>query len=173
MVKNISPGQEGSSLVKLVGFGGDLYFMADDGTHGQELWKSDGTDAGTVLIKDINPGEATSVTDNRQRITNLEGTLYFGADDGTHGYELWKSDGTGAGTALVRDIYQNVEDYNPRHLLSALTNVGETLFFAAADDTHGYELWRSDGTEVGTVMVQDINPGTQGSLPFDPVSVPS
>ena len=79
---------------------GTLFFRANDGEHGDELWKSDGTAAGTVLVKDINPGGSGTI-DN---LTAVDGTLFFTADDGEHGNELWKSDGTEAGTVLVKDI---------------------------------------------------------------------
>ena len=59
---------------------GTLFFTADDGTTGRELWKSDGTAAGTVLVKDINPGSASS---DPSYLTNVNGTLFFTADDGT------------------------------------------------------------------------------------------
>ncbi len=95
-----------SDPAHLTDVGGTLFFTADDGIHGHELWKSDGTKAGTVLVKDINPmarGGGTTTT-ARTSLTDVGGTLFFTADDGTHGRELWKSDGTKAGTVLVKDI---------------------------------------------------------------------
>ena len=80
---------------------GTLFFAADDGSHGRELWKSDGTEEGTVLVEDINPGTAHA---GPRWLTNVNGTLFFTAVDGSHGRELWKSDGTEAGTVLVKDI---------------------------------------------------------------------
>src|SRR5438477_1512576 len=63
------------------------YFTADDGVHGTELWKTDGSVAGTALVKDINPGRDGS---SLVYLTTLNGTMYFSADDGVHGSELWK-----------------------------------------------------------------------------------
>ena len=138
--------------------GGTLYFQADDGSNGYELWKSDGTAAGTVVVKDIYPGADGSYP---YELTNVGGTLYFQADDGTNSYELWKSDGTAAGTVLVKDIYPGADGSYPY----ALIDVGGTLYFAADDGSNGYELWKSDGTAAGTVLVKDIRPGTGSADP--------
>ena len=85
----------------LVDVNGTLFFIADDGVNGAELWKSNGTAGGTVLVKDIRVGTSGSSLAN---LTNVNGTLFFSADDGVNGLELWKSDGTASGTVLVKDI---------------------------------------------------------------------
>jgi len=95
-------------------------------------------------------------------LTAVGETFYFGADDGIHGDELWKSDGTSSGTVMVKDIYPGEDLSFPVEL----TAVGETLYFSADDGIHGHELWRSDGTSSGTVMVKDIYPGANSSSPY-------
>ena len=143
----------------LTAVGGTLFFTADDGTHGRELWKSNGTKAGTVLVKDIESDSGEYYDDGPSDLTGVGGTLFFTADDGTHGAELWKSNGTRAGTVLVKDIDPNDDDgeYDSDSPY-ALTGVGGTLFFSADDGTHGSELWQSQGTKAGTVLVKDNHP---------------
>jgi ELWxxDGT repeat protein len=135
-----------------------LFFVATDPVSGRELWKSDGTTAGTVLVKDINPGLAGS---SPSLLTNADGTLFFVADDGTNGAELWSSDGTDAGTALVKDVLPGPDGSSPRALHAA----GGVLYFRAREPATGHELWRSDGTGDGTTLVADVNPGPASSTP--------
>jgi len=99
-VKDINPGVAASDPAALADFGGTLFVQANDGTDGMELWTSDGTSAGTVLIKDIDAG-GDSFPD---LMTPFEGELYFSAFDQADGRELWKTDGTGDGTTLAADI---------------------------------------------------------------------
>jgi ELWxxDGT repeat protein len=131
---------------------GTLFFRADDGTNGDELWKTDGTELGTVLVKDLRPGAFGSFPEHMAAVGD---TLFFGANDGTNGIELWKSDGTEVGTVLVKDI-RSGGDSSPENLI----NINGTLFFTADDGIHDVELWKSDGTDGGTDIVRDINDGT-------------
>ncbi|WP_143406385.1 ELWxxDGT repeat protein, partial [Estrella lausannensis] len=147
-----------SSPANFVDVNGTLYFTATTSTNGLELWKSDGSAAGTVLVKDINPGTLSSSPGN---LTNVNGTLFFTADDGSNGVELWKSDGTAAGTTLVKNIYTTNGSSNP----TGLTNISGILYFSASDPSNGTEVWRSDGTSSGTYMIADVRNGSPSSNP--------
>ncbi len=140
---------------------GTLFFTASDSAHGRELWKSDGTAEGTVLVKNISPDQYYSF--GPSNLTNVDGTLYFAADDGVHGQELWKSDGTEAGTVLVKDISAGPYGYAYSSYPGQFRNVNGTLFFTADDGVNGRELWKSDGTDAGTMMVKDINTDSYSS----------
>ena len=131
----------------LGGVGDNLYLSADDGNHGFELWRSDGTARGTRMVKDINPGSGGS---SIYEFTAVDRSFYFGADDGVHGTELWRSDGTAPGTTMVKDLKPG----SGASYLHELINVGGTLYFFGPPDPH--ELWRSDGTEAGTMVVKQL-----------------
>jgi ELWxxDGT repeat protein len=167
-VKDIRSGNVGSNPTGFTQVGGTLYFVANDGTSGSELWKTDGTLAGTVRVKDINPRQNAPGWEGPGDLTNLNGTLYFFAYDGT-GHDLWKSDGTEAGTVRVKDMYPDPRSFDIFN--SGLTNVNGTLYFGGDDGLSGMELWKSDGTEAGTVLVKDINIGSGRSFPggFSPI----
>ncbi|MDP6512603.1 MAG: DUF5011 domain-containing protein [SAR202 cluster bacterium] len=169
LVKDIFPGGANSESESFTDVGDTLFFAANDGItgsgfNGGELWKSDGTAAGTALIKDIRPGLLPSIPYD---LTVVGGTLFFRANDGINGFELWKSDGTNAGTLLVKDINPGSGNSFPLNL----TSVDGTLFFQADDGTNGVELWKSDGTAAGTVLVEDINIGVGDSKPSEMTAV--
>jgi ELWxxDGT repeat protein len=141
---------------------GILYFNADDEVHGFELWRSDGTEAGTYMVLDIAIGGRDSSDGHSSPgdLTNVNGTLYFAATDAYAGRELWRSDGTAAGTTLHSDIEPGFETYIERFYSSSpgeLTNVNGTLYFAAASGYEGRELWKVDPSG-NTVMVKDMTP---------------
>jgi ELWxxDGT repeat protein len=162
LVKDInSYGTMSSDAVILGPVGDDVYFTLTDSTYGRELWKSDGTEVGTVMVKDINPGSSGSSISS---LFALNGIAYFIADNGTGGYnpELWRTDGTDTGTYMVKDIDQS--GFSMPSIFSTVS-LGYSFFFSANNGTDGTELWKSDGTEGGTVMVKDIYSGSNGSSP--------
>jgi ELWxxDGT repeat protein len=123
---------------------------------GTELWISDGTNGGTILLKDINPGNASG---DVSKLITYNGVIYFIANDGVNGKELWRTDGTPQGTYLFKDINTGSGSSDPE----GFTIANGILFFSAVDATHGEELWKTDGTAGGTVMVKDIKGGAGGS----------
>ncbi|MFQ5603319.1 MAG: ELWxxDGT repeat protein [bacterium] len=152
LVKDINP--QGNSVIRwLTEVGGTLFFQANDGNNGQELWKSDGTTSGTMFVKDINPGGHAALS----WLTDVGGTLFFQANDGTHGAELWKSDGTEAGTQLVKDLTVSSGSGNSNGRPRDLINFNNTLYFWATKSNGHSDVWKSDGTEAGTVIIQGEN----------------
>ncbi len=200
-----------------------VFFTADDGIHGRELWVTDGTPAGTRMI-DIAPGPQSSwpsnfavlpdgrvvfqatdapieqhrselfvsdgTDDGTYMVRNIGGIGFNGeprfmtplgdgrivfsasdgrwAPDGDTGRELWITDGTAAGTALLKDINPNVEFGRPQNSdprsFYALGN-GKVVFFAD-DGEHGREPWVTDGTPEGTFMLRDLTPGPDSTIVF-------
>ncbi|MCL6508323.1 MAG: S8 family serine peptidase, partial [Bryobacteraceae bacterium] len=168
-------GTVGSYPKGFTGVGGTVYFAADGG-EGEELWKTDGTAAGTVLVKDIRKGAfplgGGPAGSFPRELTELNGRLYFTADNGdsaknANGRELWTSDGTAKGTVMVKDIFPGKSSSKPEQL----TKINGRLYFTANDGVHGVELWQSNGTAAGTVLVRDIKPGSAGSDPTSLVAM--
>ncbi len=158
----------GAEATDLTGFAGGLLFFAYTGNGAQRgLFRTDGTAAGTVLLQPVAPPFAETTSQQPQPepvpadFAPLGGALLFAAADASHGTELWKTDGTAAGTVLVADIAPGTASSNPMSLAAA----GGLVYFAANDLVHGTELWQSDGTAAGTHLVQDIQPGPASSSP--------
>jgi ELWxxDGT repeat protein len=183
---------------------GVLFFVASDGLYGREIWKSNGTAAGTIMVKDI----FTTGGSNPREFVLVNGVVYFAANPEIHGYTfviheqlfrtegtvantvafwgspmfrtlpqnltvfkgqvffsgsdeygrgLWKSDGTSAGTVKVKTINIITQNINQPGNHSNFCVVNQTMFFTATDVSSGVELWKTDGTNEGTVRVKDIN----------------
>lgn len=195
MLKDINPGVNSSYPSSFYRYGKYLIFSATTTKHGRELWISDGTTQGTMMVCDIVPGEG----DSSPYHFTLDGkNLIFI----TMQYQLWKTDGTRKGTMMIsssltksawdrtspvqlhdfiicsgsvqgsnkgtepvkkeggrieiiKDIYPGPNGSYPYSFIRC----GDIILFIADDSVHGRELWRTDGTEKGTRMVKDINPG--------------
>jgi ELWxxDGT repeat protein len=161
LVRDICPGSYNSVGGELTAAGETLFFAANDCLHGMELWKSDGTQEGTVMVADIYQGYESSWPED---LINADGTLYFLATEDIYGRELWKSDGTLEGTSLVMDICPAWHGGVWVFLRDA-EKIGSTLYFMAYNLEFGWEFWKSDGTAEGTNMVKDIYSGEYGSYP--------
>ena len=137
---------------------GTLFFSLLDYPNPAKLWKSDGTTAGTVLVKAM---LQVPFATNLDLLTAVGEKLFFVTNDIVHGVELWKSNGTESGTLLVKDVLPGSASSKP----SSLVDVNGVLFFAANDGVRGEEIWRSDGTEAGTQLLADVVAGSGGSRP--------
>ena len=126
-----------NNIAGLQGGGTGLFFNADDGVNGEELWFTDGTIAGTRLVKDINPGPSSSSPSSMYFFPGT-GYLYFAADDGVNGSELWQSDGSNANTALLADINPGVGDSTS----ASFVYIRPNLYFSANHADFGREVWK-------------------------------
>jgi ELWxxDGT repeat protein len=152
-VTDIRPGPTSSIIAgeyAYANIGSTLFFRAmPDELYGySQLFKSDGTSAGTKRL-------TYQYEHAPELLTPMGGVLYYRGNDDDHTIELWRSDGTVDGTKIVKDIHPGGGAHDSSHP-KQLTVVGDLLFFAADDDAHGQELWKSDGTTPGTVLVKDI-----------------
>lgn len=163
LVKDINPGVSSSSPSELQEWGGALFCFARTANEGTEPWLSDGTDAGTQLLLDINPGSASSISSTQllRETTAFGGWLYFLADDGTHGLELWRTDGSSVGTSLFFDFEPGSGGSSPQLMV-----LGNQLFISAYTASTGRELWVSDGNASGTQLFADLYPGPDSGIFF-------
>ncbi len=137
-VKDLSIGFEGADPTNFFIWGGLLYFTTNNNT---KIWKTDGTEEGTLLVKEFSNGLI------RSKFYDVNGFILFSHEGQTYGHELWKSDGTESGTKLVKDI----------NIGSASASIGNmvvfdnNLFFRAYDGINSH-LYKSDGSSANTVL---------------------
>lgn len=169
MLKDVSQGGPGSYPMSFTRAGDYVYFVAQDNTHGFELWKTDGTETGTAMVKDINPvgngcGEIDYLSFGVPRATPIfpagNGMVFF-ANDYIHGYEPWSSDGTEAGTQMLLDIdSSSTSSVVSLHSLVVFPQaflVNGKVIFRAYDKNQQNGVWITDGTTSGTHRLTDQN----------------
>jgi ELWxxDGT repeat protein len=164
MVKDINPGRQGSNIGHLDSVNGKLYFTAYSPATGFGLWTSDGTAGGTTFLQSVS---VVGQPEKPGAFKSFDNEIFFAGWTSGSGVELWKSNGTATGTMLLKDIYPGMT-YNPDDQTltpnsSSPTDLIEfngSLYFAATDAVSGRELWKTDGTTTGTMLVADLYPGT-------------
>ena len=137
--------------LKMISLAGDyLYFTASEMSTGRELYRTNGTPTGTILVKDINPGAADAAIDTAVFIGN---NVLFGATTQASGRELWRSNGTSAGTTMIKDINPGT---GSGFVDSKVIQDNNLLYFVGNNAVTGPDPWISDGTAAGTRLVKDI-----------------
>lgn len=163
LLKDIHP--NGDSFGEYyIAFNGLTFFAASDGVHGQELWVSDGTNAGTQMVKDIRTGQFDSYIRDFIVFNNK---LFFIANDNVNGEEIWTTDGTAANTQMLSNYNLAVNPSN----ISFIGIANNKLFFSIDFNTTGVELHCTDGTAAGTIALGDLNPGNADSDPSQGVTL--
>ncbi|QTY28070.1 ELWxxDGT repeat protein [Flavobacterium sp. CS20] len=155
LLKDIYPGSGSSNPSGFFKYNNELLFSAQDANNNKELWKTDGTLNGTALVKEISPGLLYG--SNPGGFKEMNGIVYFGADDGVTGSELWRTDGTEQGTQRVKDINPGSGN-SIGGVGSGVVFMNELYFVANSASNNLSELWKTDGTENGTVLVKSFMP---------------
>jgi ELWxxDGT repeat protein len=152
-LKDIYVGSGSSTPTDLTFAANTLFFIARDNSGDRELWKSDGTEGGTLPFKSFYVNDFS----HPLILQEMEGMLYIWAPVlGTGYYGLWKTDGTSAGTTLVKDFSDSEVDL---FSLDGFAVMGGNLYFFINDYEQYIQLWKSDGTEAGTTMVLNMDVG--------------
>jgi len=161
LVKDIRTGYNDSNPTYLTLYNSEIYFSANDGINGLELWHSDGTSDGTEMLANINPSGSFNPK-YLTRMNSYDDLLYFAAEDGSNGKALWQSDGTSGGTTMV----ENMENSDPTELFA----YDQELYFGAEFSGSGNEvlqLVQNDSTPPTVSLFTEIASGSADSTPHN------
>jgi ELWxxDGT repeat protein len=162
LVKSFA-GEPGSYMINLKSGYDKLYFFKYDAVYGSELWKSDGTTAGTMIVRDVNAGPKSSVP---WYMTECNGKVIFNLHGDVNWAEPWSTDGTVKGTSLVKDINTTTTPSSwAGTFYNGIIPTHNGVLFGAYNREMGGELYESNGTSNGTNLVKEIFPGEDWSYP--------
>lgn len=155
LVKDINPGLgDGVGDITSAFVNNKFLFVADDGVNGREWWVTNGESDGTFLLKDI-ASSSDYLSGYRILLAN-DSIVIFWVNDLVHGREIWRTDGTTNGTYLIKDIFpgteSSIQQYN--YFSASYKNLA---FFPGTDDTYKEQIWVTDGTEIGTKKITNMN----------------
>jgi len=162
LIKDLNPGPAGSNPSRTVALGSLRLFTATSAASGREPWVTDGTSSGTVQLADVEPGAGSSSPTWPEGLDQVGGAVLFVAQNSATGRELWRTDGTPRGTAMVIDLRPGSGN---GVISSSICSVSGHAYFWGNDGVSGTELWRTDGTTAGTVRVTDLAPGSASANP--------
>lgn len=137
-------------IANLVSNKGNAFFSLRGDYYSGQLWMSDGSSVGTIRVR----GVAPQISQHLKDLTSSGELLYFSISLPNYHRQLWRSDGTFSGTFELTDL--NTESLLP----DSLVDVNGTLYFAGFDNTHGFELWKSNGLPSNTHLIKDVSPGS-------------
>ncbi|MFP2928487.1 HYR domain-containing protein [Pyxidicoccus sp. 3LG] len=159
-VLDLLPGADSTGPQLPSVMGTRLVFEACSLQAGCEPWTSDGTTAGSAMLRDLYPGNESSLFETR--FVPFSNALYFAARSSRDsGSMLWKTDGTAAGTVRVKALPVPTNPVVAGEMwlnVAAAVRLGNALVFPGNDRVHGTELWKTDGTAAGTVPVDPATP---------------
>jgi ELWxxDGT repeat protein len=148
-----------TAVSSLTPVGSLVFFAATDGVHGVELWRSDGSAAGTFMVRDISPDSFSS---DPWQMSDVGGLLAFSADDGVNGVEPWVSNGTELGTRMLQDVAPGAASSNPLSFLRS----GGRVYFVANDSVTGAGLWTVPFAAIQAIAGKPVR--RSRILPFRP-----
>lgn len=159
------PADIDGTFARMAGATDDYAFFSVQSSTGQSLWKTDGTPEGTAVVRALALNLSEADLDKKAPQFNGKNGFFSAAVAGSSDYELWKSDGTEAGTVLVKELVPGSDSGNPR----SFAPVPGGVFFIGGHHTTGVGLWRSDGTAEGT---KPVLPGAPTPLPTPDPAAP-
>ena len=130
-----------------------MVFPIYSDSYGEELGISDGTEVGTIMLKDIYVGSESSIP---RSWANYKGKVLFLAKDETHGTELWSTDGTTEGTTLVKDILPGTKSINAFDSKLHIQEINNKVAFYGGSINES-SIYESDGSIEGTNEVEEFS----------------